>query len=336
MIGYFKSSNPVNFVFLLVYAFVLRWHSIIFPHIPVPQATDGFLYLKLLAFLKPVGDALPLIYPLIVIALTVLQAVILNNRIVNEKLLAKQNYLPALAYLFITSFFPEWWQLSSALIINSLMVWVWGMLTRLYNNPRPKALVFNAGMVVSIASFLYFPALGLLLLIFSALIIFRPFQISEWLVAILGLLTPYYFLFAFLFLGNNWNPLIFLPAISISVPEFPAFQQDWWRLVAVVLLIIPFFISGFLIQGNILRMLIQVRKSWSLMLFYLIICILIPFINFTPVFEYWILCALPFAAFHSYTFFYTSKKWLQETLHWLIVAFILSLNLWMTLLETEV
>jgi hypothetical protein len=77
-------------------------------------------------------------------------------------------------------------------------------------------------------------------------------------------------------------------------------------------------------------MLIQVRKSWSLMLIYLLITLLIPFINFSSTFEYWILCALPFAAFHGYTFFYAQKKWLPAALHWVMVVFILALNIWVS------
>jgi len=114
--------------------------------------------------------------------------------------------------------------------------------------------------------------------------------------------------------------------VSISLPRF---QQDLWAWAAIVLMIIPFLISGFYIQGNMLRMLIQVRKSWGLMLTYLVISIFIPFINSTSTFEYWILCALPFAAFHAYTFFYIEKRWIAAILHWLFVAFILALNIWM-------
>lgn len=327
MTGSFKTNNPLNIVLLLVYAFVLKWHSFVFPHIPVAQPTDGFLYLKLLSFLSPAGSAVPVIYPLIVLALTLMQAVFFNNLINNEKLLPKPNYLPAMAYILITSLFPEWWQLSSAIIINSLLVWIWAMMSRLFNHPNPKTQVFNAGMVVGLASFLYFPAIGFSFLVFFALITLRPFHLSEWLVAILGLLTPYYFLFAFLFLNDTLNPLTYLPSVSVSFPEF---LQDIWAWGAIVLLIIPFLISGFYIQSNILRMLIQVRKTWSLMLFYLLIALLIPFVNFSSTFEYWILCALPFAAFHGYTFFYSPKRWLPVTLHWLMVVFILSLNIWVT------
>lgn len=325
MTGTFKTSSPVNIIYLLLYAFLLKIYSFLHPHIPVAQGTDGFLYHKILNFLSPAGNAAPIIYPLIVLVLTLTQALSFNSIINNEKLLSKPSYLPAMAYVLATALFPEWWQLSSSLVINTLLIAVLGILAKLFNSNNPKTHVFNAGMIVGVASFFYFPAIAFILLIFFGLMILRPFSLSEWLVAILGVFTPYYFLFGILFLMNNWNPLTYLPSISVSIPRF---QQDLWATGGIALLIIPFLIGGYYIQKNILRMLVQVRKSWYLMLLFLVITLLVPFINFSSTFEYWILCALPFAAFHSSAYSYADKKWIAIGLHWLMVFFIVALNIW--------
>ena len=94
MTGSFKTNTPVNILLLLVYAFVLKWYSFLHPHVPLPQATDGFLYFKFLNFLLPAGRSVPVIYPFIVLILTLTQAITFNNLINNEKLLPKPNYLP--------------------------------------------------------------------------------------------------------------------------------------------------------------------------------------------------------------------------------------------------
>lgn len=326
MTGTFKTNSPLNIIFLLVYGCVLKFYAFLHPHIPVAQATDGFLYHRFLNFLASFGKEFPIIYPVIVLILVLWQAISFTNFINNQKLLPKATYLPALAYLLITSLFPEWWQLSSVLIVNSLLVWAWAALSTLFNNPKPKTIVFNAGMIIGLASFLYFPAIAFIILVFFALASMRPFQLSEWIIAILGLLTPYYFLFAILFLAGNWNPLTYLPSISISIPKF---QYDIWAWAAIVLLIIPLLISVFYMQANILKMLIQVRKSWGLLLTYLIISLFIPFINMASTFEYWILCALPLAAFHAYTYFFAEKKWIPAIIHWMFVAFVIALNIWL-------
>jgi hypothetical protein len=238
-------------------------------------------------------------------------------------LIPKASFLPAMAYLLITALFPEWWQFSSTLLVNSLLVWVWARMSGLYNNNRAKLVLFNIGMVLGICSFFYFPSIALVVLMIFALIIMRPFNLAEWLVGLLGITTPYYFLFAYLYLTSQWDPARFIPSLSLT---YPAFLQNIWAWGGMVLLILPFLISGFYIQGNILKMLIQVRKSWSLLLLYLLTSLLVPFINSSSTFEYWILCAPPFAAFHAYTFFYSNKKNFPLILHWIMVIFILALN----------
>jgi hypothetical protein len=218
---------------------------------------------------------------------------------------------------------PEWWQLSSTLIVNTFMIWAWSNMTALFKNQRAKQLLFNIGIIIGICSFFYFPSLAFVFLLAAALIIMRPVSIPEWLVGILGITTPYYFLFAWLYLRGRWNPGEYIPSVHLSYPQF---QQTIWAWGGLLLLILPFLISGFYIQGSILRMLIQVRKGWSLLLVYLLFALMVPFINATATFEYWILSAVPFAAFHSNAFFSPQKRLIPNLLHAIMLIFILALN----------
>jgi Family of unknown function (DUF6427) len=323
VVGLFRTNNPLSILVLFFYGLVLKFSSFADPHIPVAQPTDGFLYHTLLWYLQGVGNRSPVIYPIITYLLVFTQAITLNNLIINQRLLPKSNFLPAMSYLLITSFFPEWWQLSSTLIVNTMLVWVWARMSILFHNVKAKLLLFNIGVVLGICSFFYFPSLAFVILMIIALLITRAFRITEWLVGFLGITTPYYFLFAYLYLTNKWDPKAFIPSISLSYPQF---QQTIWAWGAMLLLIIPFLISGFYIQRDILRMLIQVRKSWSLLLLYLLTALMVPFINSTSTFEYWILCAVPFAVFHANTFFNSRRALFHSTLHWIMVIFILALN----------
>lgn len=325
MTGLFKRSSPVNIAYLLVYALVLKIYTFLDPRVPTAEPTDGFMYHKLLEFLSPLNESFPLIYPIVTLGFILIQALGFNGFINREKLLHRPSYLPAMSYILITSIFPEWWELSSALVVNTLLIWVLGALCKLYNNPSPKGLIFNTGMVLGIASFFYFPAIAFYILLFFALVSLRPFRVSDWMVGTLGLLTPYYFLFTILFLINNWNPLTYLPSISV---DWPVFTQNGWTISGILLLLIPFLVAVAYIQRNILRMLIQVRKLWGLLVVFLILTLLIPFVNMVPSLRYWVLAALPFAAFHSYAYFYATKKWIGLTLHWVTVAFVAALNIW--------
>jgi Family of unknown function (DUF6427) len=321
--GVFRSNNPFSIVLLFFYGLILRYASFIDPQIPVVHLTDGFLYHGLLQSLENIGKHSPIIYSVISYSLVFIQALMLNNFVYQHRLLAKATYLPALSYILITALFPEWWQLSSTLIVNTFMIWGWTSMTDLYKNQRAKQMIFNIGIIIGISSFFYFPSVGFVLLLAASLVIMRPTSIPEWLVGVLGITTPYYFLFAWLYLRGNWNPGNYLPTIHLSYPQF---QQTIWAWGGLLLLILPFLISGIYIQGAILRMLIQVRKGWSLLLVYLLCALLIPFINATAMFEYWILSAVPFAAFLSNVFFSPQKKLIPNLLHAIMLVFILALN----------
>jgi hypothetical protein len=249
-----------------------------------------------------------------------------NGLVNNHRLLHRASFLPAMSYILVTALFPEWWEFSVGLVVNTFMIWIWSQMTGLYNNPKAQWSLFSIGLALGICSLFYFPSIAFVILVVMSLMVMRPFRIAEWLVALLGVTIPYYFVFAWLFLRSEWNPSAFLPALRLN---YPGFQQSIWAWVGMLMLVVPFLVSGFFIQGNILRMLIQVRKSWNLLLLYLITALLIPFINASPSFSYWIICAPPFAAFHANAYASARGKWLPFLIHWAIVLFILGLNGWM-------
>lgn len=323
MVGIFRNYNPFGIIFLFFYGLVLRFASFVRPQIPEALPGDGFAYRGLVSSLAGLGQVFPSLFPLLAYMLVFVQAMMVNGLVNNHRLLNRSSFLPAMAYLLVTALFPEWWAFSAGLVVNTFMIWIWSQLTGLYSNARAQWSLLSIGLALGICSLFYFPSMAFFLLVSMALLVMRPFRIAEWLVALLGLTMPYYFLFAWLFLRGEWNPGAFLPALEFNIPGF---QQSVWAWAGMLLLVVPFLVSGYFIQGNILRMLIQVRKSWNLLLLYLLTALLVPFINASPSFSYWILCAPPFAAFHANVYVQTHPRWLPQVIHWVLVAFILALN----------
>ena len=289
------------------------------PQIARVQNSDEFLFNDILSYVKPFMDHYPITYFIITYLLLFSQAISLNHFMMRRRSLLKPNYLPAMSYLLITSFFLEWNILSAPLVINTLLIWVWGRMTDFYNNKNVKTTLFNIGVVVAICSFLYFPAIAFLILIIFSLLITRPFKISEWIIALLGITVSWYFLFAWYFLRDKIYSFSF-SGLKIS---YPIFAQNNEGYAAMVFLLILSIIGGFFVQSNSGKQIVQVRKSWSLMLLYFIVTLLIPFISLSNNFEYWILSIVPAAAFVSALFFYPNKKWIPMILQWLMVGFVI-------------
>ncbi len=302
---------------LLVYGLILKLPWFISPQIPLIQKSDSFLFNRVMKFLKPGLDGFPLSYSIITFFLLYTQAISFNRLLNNRRLMPKSNYLPAMSYLLITSFFTEWNILSAPLVINTILIWVWAKMSSLYNNPEAKSTLFNIGIVIGVATFFYFPAIAFALLIIFALLITRPPKIAEWLIPLLGIFTPWYFLFAWLFLTDK--------LYSFQVPfiefDYPFLAHNNVRYVGMLLIIIPAIIGGIFVQLNALRQIVQVRKSWWLMTLYLTVALFIPFINSSHNFQYWILATVPLSAFIACIFYYPQKKWIRAAIHWLMFAF---------------
>lgn len=322
MVGIFKANNPLNTFILIIYGILLKLAWFLHPGVVTAQQADGFLFKEIIQRLQPVAERLPVIYPAITYALLFLQAIAFNKLISDQKLFPRSNYLPAMSYLLITSLFAEWNILSSALIINTLLIWVWAHMSSLYNNNNAKSTLYNIGIAIGISTFFYFPALAFALLVVFVLIVTRPFKISEWLVAILGIITPYYFFIAWLFLSDKLYSYK-IPALRVSAPVFQSNLFEW---IAIGALVLTFLIGAYYIQVNLRKQLVQVRKSWNLILFYLIVAVFIPFINATKIFEYWILTALPLSAFVAAAFLYPLKKWISVVLHGLLVVLVIIIS----------
>jgi hypothetical protein len=320
--GTFKANNPYNTFLLFVYALLLKLPIFLHPVIPVPQQTDGFLFKELLNQIETVGKSIPIIYPVITFLLLYTQAITFNKLVSEQHLMPRSNYLTAMSYLLITSLFTEWNILSAPLIINTLLVWVWARMSGLNNHSNTQAALFNIGIAIGISTFFYFPSISFAALIIFGLAVTRPFRLAEWLIALFGIVTPYYFLLAYIFLTDKWKGYK-LPGVSLSSPKF---DKSGWELAAIIIVLFATAIGLFFIQKNFRRQLVQARKSWHLVFLYLLVAVSIPFINATHTFQYWILCAIPLSAIVACTFLYSDKKWFVMSLHWLMVAFVIALG----------
>ena len=322
MIGTFKANNPYNTFLLFVYGILLKLPMFLRPTVPQPQQIDGFLYKALLKWLQPFGNNLPVLYAFITYGLLYTQAIAFNRLVNEQRLMQRSNYLTGMSFLLVTSLFSEWNMLSAPLIINTLLIWVWAKMSGLHNNPQPKTSLFNIGIAIGLSTFFYFPSLAFAALIIFGLALTRPFKLAEWLIALLGIITPYYFLLVWVFLTDKWKGYKF-PGFAVTNPKF---NQTNWAYAAIIIVLFITVIGLFFIQQNFRRQLIQARKSWNLVYLYLIVAVFVPFVNATHTFEYWILCAVPLSAILGAAFLYPAKKWFPLLLHWLMVAFVIVIS----------
>ena len=327
MIGIFKQKASTNALVLFVYALVLKFPLFLHPYLPVLHPEDNYLYRFILGILQSFFGQHAGFYALLSFLLLFSQATLLNGICNYHKVLPRPNYLPAMCYILLSSLLPDWGHFSAPLLVNSITIWCWYRMVGLYNNQKPVSTIFNFGVLLGLATLLYMPAIAFLLLLFFALIIMRPFRVQEWFIGFLGFTAPYYFLILILYFTHQleWGNLI--PRVRLTFPSIP---DSVWIIVAISLVVIPFIIGGIFVQNNLNKMLIHVRKSWSLLLVFLVASVFVIIINKAGSYENWVVSIMPFAVFHAAAYFYSGNKIPMLILHWISFAVALWMNFMVT------
>ena len=315
----FQANNPYNAFLLLIYGLLLKLPMFMQPVVPVVRSSEALAYRSFMQWMQSWVGNFPVVYAILAFVLIYVQAISLN-RIANDKrLFQRPNYLVGMSYLLVSSLFADWNTLSAPLLVNTLVIWLWSKTISLYTNPNPRTLLFNLGFGVGLASFIFFPAIFLLLLVYAGLMIARPVRLAEWVMATLGFIAPYYFWLSGLFLTDRWGKYP-LPGLGI---EMPPLMQSPWMLAAVLLVAMWGLIGLGQIRVQRSRQVVQIRKAWSVSLVYGLLALVLPFINPSRDFAAWDLLAPVIALAFAGAFLYVRRGWIGNWMHVILVAFVL-------------
>jgi hypothetical protein len=322
VIGIFKQKSPGNIVLLLLFGLCVKIPVFLYPRPAVATNQDGELYHAFISLLTVPGASNAWISSLVAFVLLYVQALMINYLVNEYRLTTRQTYLAGMAYLLLTSLVPEWSYLSSPLVAATFVIWMFIKLYRLYNVAGAKGKLFNIGLLAGISSFIFFPSALFIACILLGLMILKPFRLNETLLFLVACLTPYYFYAVYLFLTDQLTLTELFPHINVSVPQV---KSTIWVALSTALLGVPFLLGGYYIQVHLRKMLIQVRKNWSILLLYLLLAIFVPYINNSETLHAWVLTAAPFAAFHA-SGYYHGGKWVTNVLFFLTLGYVLYLQ----------
>lgn len=321
MTGIFKQKNPGNIIVLSILGVLLKLPSFFKSPGYIIKESDGDLFVFLVHYIKTHTNNSTFAFAFLAYAINLAIALVLSNFINADRLMNKPNFLTGMAYLLITSFLPAFNQLSSNLMASMLLLISFKQLYQSYNT---KNNIFNAAVIIGFASFVFVPAILFVIWAFLALATLRPFRLSEWIVVIIGLATPYYFFAAYLFLADKMQiPDYFYPISILS----SGIKYSIWHAMALFFLLAPLLAGIYYVQANSGKMMIHVRKGWFLFLWYFVIAVVISLFNIEKTSENIVLSLVPIAAFHGYGYLNAELKLFPKLAFWLMVAFIISVQL---------
>ena len=315
MVSLFKDRSPVTIIWLFLLSLVVHSHLFVGFSGVNADRNDGLLSIWLKQNVEIFTGPFAI---LLFHAIIIIEALRLNHLFTDHRMYSKQNYLAAMVYILLSGIFREWTAITPALLDNLLVIWFFAMTVKLYNNNNPKALLFNIGLVIGISILLYHPSALLILVAFFAVMIVRPFVITEWVVLLMGVLAPYYFLATYLYLTDRIHTFVnYVPDWGLNVPlsyvTVPLF-------VTIGLIVILLIIGLIYWQVENRRLLIQVRKNWVVLLVMLIVMLPVPFVNEGAGIESLFLWIVPASPFIAKGFLAPKKNTLPNLLFWSLLA----------------
>jgi hypothetical protein len=313
----FRDRSDINLLFLVLLSVALHYHIWMHPPIVVANESDGLLAYILVHYIKPLS---PLVLMLLFQVIILSQAIRLNVLMSKLKMFQQISYLPGFTYIILTALFPFWDAISSGLVANSMVIWILVKLLRLYDQNQPKSLEFNIGLIVGCSILLYEPIAILIPVVLFALTIIRPFKLTEWLVLIMGITVPFYFVFTFVFLTSGPEEFRhFLPRLDW---KNPLVRPDLNVILSLVVISIQLFVGLYFWQDQQSRFIIQVRKYWGVLLLVLILTLFQPIIFSAQALYASAIVLTPLACFISFAYSVPKRLLIPNVLFWSSVAVI--------------
>jgi hypothetical protein len=310
----FRERSPVSIVWILLIALGLHAHLFVEQPVVLSTAKDGLLSFFFRQSL-PGLSGLPV--SLLYLLLLLIQALRFNYVMNELRMFQHSNYLTAMAYIMFASLLPQWHTVSPALVANIFIIWIYSLVLKLYNNKNPRSLLYNIGLITGLAIASYHPLMLMGVVVLFAVIVIRPFNLTEIFVLLMGLLTPFYFLAAYLYFTDQWDAFIkYLPVWEF---KWPKLEKDYRLILTFGIFIISLIAGVFVWERNNRRMLIQSRKNWGVLLLLFVLFLPVPLVHYENSVNAMMLWIPTLAAFVANAFLYPRKTVFPLILFWLIV-----------------
>lgn len=321
MINQFRILTPINILLLLVYTFFMRWAI----YVNMPEGLNySFLeFFQRLQIDISLTDSMSPLVNITIATLTVFVQALLFNRIINNhNLLVKQSFLPALMYVTASSLFMPFMLLSPTLMCNFLLIWMIDLFLKLGKAGNTTTMIFDIGMIIGLGTLIYFPFVGMLLLIFVSLMLFRSFNWREWLAGIVGFIIVFFFLAVWYYWENN---------LSAFYTIWKSFGNKFPSVITInyndYLVLIPVFIilalATVILIENFYRSFINTRKAFQLLFFMFIIGLLSFYLRAEFRLSHFLLAVPAGSVLLAYYFSLAKIRWFYESL---FIVFVLSIQ----------
>ena len=254
----------------------------------------------------------PLASKITALLLVGLQALGFNYFTLKHQLFTKRSYLPALFFIVFASCSMGLLRFHPAMVASIFLLPAIYLMLDTYRMDTAYSKVFYTGLLVALASLIYFPALVFALFFIACLVILRPFIWREWIILMLGLLVPYVYAGTYYFLADQspafWSGMIVQPIVHRDF--FLSLPVSYYLLSGIIILLLLAAAGRFVAGAGAATL--KTRKGISCMIWLAVFSVVagIPAQDFGVAGFYF--AVMPLAVFVSNIFLLARRTWLAE------------------------
>jgi len=323
MIRFFKSSFVVQYFAIFITGLIL-WGNAFFEPPPMPLP-DGFI--PFYSFLYSLLSGFPLIQVIAGYILVIVSAIILNLLLYRHSIVQKNTSMAGFVFVILMSYYPELQTIQPVNIAVFFLLLILIYLLRSYNREEPLDLIYSAGFLITLGSYVYFPFIFFYGLILISFIFFRSVKWREWVSSVFGLLTPFLFLATYYFWFDLLIPKIheYLGMFTIHA-DLMLFKKPVYIILSSFITLLSIYSVSYSLTNRIEKTIERKRKN--LLLNWVIFFVLVSFPFTSNLTGYHL--ELAFIAFSGSLAFYLMqirKTFWQELLLLLFILFLILNNL---------
>lgn len=314
----FKSDYIFQLIFILIVSLVL-----FFLKLNTESTISTFLQSPVSFYLNTFINSGSIFVVILNFILLVFQALLFKRVLALNDLAVKSSLLSSFLYIIFVSCFVNFHIIQPILITNFLLIIVLHIILPIYSKPESYENIFNSGALISIASLTYIPSTIFLIFIFFAFIVYSLFKWREWLISIIGFITPYILYFGFTFLTDNLTSeinkyQIFFNSIHLQLIKFNN-QQMVFILSASIL----FIISSLYTYNKLSERSIYFRKKTNV-LFMFFLCGMATFIFPSELISNHIaFIIIPFIYFFNTYISHIKNIYISESFYLIIISVVI-------------
>lgn len=321
----FKGTGP-GVIILVLITLILMWIDALLKPGMMTAAGYNAQPMPLYGILKAIIGShqwLGVAVSFLMVSLLAILMVVFNTSVffINER-----TFLPALFYILFASLFPEYHVLNPVLPAALFLLLAIIRIMDGYHISGTAYNYFDAGLLLSAGSFFYADLIWFGPLIIIGIPLLRTATPREILLAVVGLIAPYLITFGLYYvtgkgLGTLWELI-----------KYNLFNHSEAHHLSA-LVIVTLILTGFLLLLSLSSLVqsinskkIKSRKTFSLLIWVLLISAITYFLSPSVSDEMLILTAIPLSYFLSNYFVFARKKLIPEVLFTLLFLLIMVLQ----------